>query len=164
MLFSVSSIMVKAEERNEGIWIDPVDFPEITARIENAYLGPVDRDFVLNSFAMEHAKKFTPSDLARIKSMIPELSDQQLQMIMSGNYKDPTTMLIISVLLGGLGVDRFMLGETGLGVLKLVTGGGLGIWWLVDLFSIENRTKTYNMKQFEEAVKNSQLLLTDPTR
>ena len=68
-------------------------------------------------------------------------------------------MLIISIFLGGLGVDRFMLGETGIGVVKLITAGGLGIWWLIDLFSIENKTREYNMKLFNEAIQNEQLTL-----
>ena len=50
--------------------------------------------------------------------------------------KDKTTALILSVLLGGLGVDRFYLGYTGLGILKLITGGGCGIWSVIDLILI----------------------------
>lgn len=50
--------------------------------------------------------------------------------------KNKTTTLILSILLGELGIDRFYLGYTGLGILKLITGGGLGIWWLIDIFLI----------------------------
>ena len=50
------------------------------------------------------------------------------------------TALLLAVFVGGLGVDRFYLGYTGLGVLKLVTFGGLGIWWLIDLILIATRS------------------------
>ena len=49
---------------------------------------------------------------------------------------DWTTLLILSVLLGGLGVDRFFAGHIGLGVLKLITVGGCGIWALIDIIMI----------------------------
>ena len=50
--------------------------------------------------------------------------------------KNKTTALILSILLGSLGIDRFYLGYTGLGILKLITGGGFFIWWLVDVILI----------------------------
>ena len=40
---------------------------------------------------------------------------------------------MFSLLLGFLGVDRFYLGKVGTGILKLITVGGFGIWWLIDL-------------------------------
>ena len=50
--------------------------------------------------------------------------------------KKKSTTLIISILLGELGIDRFYLGYTGLGILKLITAGGFGIWWLIDIIKI----------------------------
>jgi hypothetical protein len=40
---------------------------------------------------------------------------------------------MFSWLLGFLGVDRFYLGKVGTGIVKLLTIGGFGIWWLIDL-------------------------------
>lgn len=47
--------------------------------------------------------------------------------------KSQSTTFLLSWLLGGLGVDRFYLGQTGLGVLKLITLGGCGIWAIIDM-------------------------------
>jgi TM2 domain-containing membrane protein YozV len=49
--------------------------------------------------------------------------------------------LVLSILLGSLGVDRFLMGKIGTGILKLITFGGLGIWWLIDVILIATKHK-----------------------
>lgn len=47
--------------------------------------------------------------------------------------KSGIACLLFLLLLGPLGLHRFYVGKVGTGILFLLTGGGLGIWWLIDL-------------------------------
>ena len=68
-----------------------------------------------------------------------------IYMVMS-QLKDPTISLIVSILVGGWGVDRFYIGDIGLGIAKLITGGGCGVWWLIDIFLIMGTTRRKNLE------------------
>lgn len=52
------------------------------------------------------------------------------------NKHDWTTLLLLSIFLGGLGVHRFYVGKTGSGIAMLLTGGGCGVWAIIDIISI----------------------------
>lgn len=97
--------------------------------------------------------------LALISSKVPSVSipsirEQLLKsefqeadvMMIVGQMKDPTIALVISLLLGVIGIDRFYIGDTGLGVGKLLTCGGGGIWTIIDWFLIMNATKQKNLE------------------
>ena len=84
---------------------------------------------------------------AELMQMQTGMSDQQ-KMIFTTQYsserKDRSTALILSILVGGIGVDRFYVGDTGLGVLKLLTLGVCGIMAVVDWFLIMGRADEFN--------------------
>lgn len=61
--------------------------------------------------------------------------------------KDPLASLLLAILTGGLGLDRFYIGDSGLGICKLLTGGGCGIWWFIDIFLITGATKRHNYEE-----------------
>jgi hypothetical protein len=56
--------------------------------------------------------------------------------------KSWTTTLILSFLVGVFGIDRFYTGHVGLGIGKLLTAGGCGLWALIDLILIATRKVT----------------------
>jgi TM2 domain-containing membrane protein YozV len=54
--------------------------------------------------------------------------------------------LVMSIIFGWVGVDRFIMGKVGTGILKLITFGGIGIWWLVDLILIATKYEFKNVQ------------------
>lgn len=105
----------------------------------------------MNSFAdtyvMANAKYFPEEKIAFIREKLAEVPQEKEIFISTLELKDPIMMLIISWFGGFLGLDRFLIGETTLGVIKLLTGGGCGIWAIVDLFLIMSATKEANFNK-----------------
>ena len=87
---------------------------------------------------MAKAKVITPTTMVQSTSSQYPVQASQVPGVFSD--KSYTTALILSIFLGGLGIDRFYLGYTGLGVAKLLTLGGCGIWALIDLVLIAMRS------------------------
>lgn len=112
----------------------------------------------IQMFVAQNGKMFENYQLQQITNQLQSIEDNKVIMINSASYKDPTIMLIISLFLGGLGVDRFMLGDTGVGVLKLLTGGCLGILTIIDWFSVQKKAKEKNYEIFQEAINMSALV------
>lgn len=160
IIMLASCVFARGAER-DAIVLERLTAPEMNqVEILNDYHAlAFDRDYMISNFVMNNSKMFKPEDFAMIRDLLPELSDYELQILSGTYFRDPTMMLVLSILVGELGVDRFLLGDTGLGVLKLITAGGLGIWWLVDIFTVDRRTKEYNFKQFNEALQNARLTL-----
>jgi len=57
--------------------------------------------------------------------------------------------LLMSIFFGWIGVDRFIMGKVGTGILKLITLGGFGIRWLIDLILIATKYKFKNVEWVE---------------
>ena len=102
----------------------------------------------VDMFLATMSSKFPAEKLMLVKSQLEKLDDSKLIVLQSADYKDPTTLLIVSLFLGNMGVDRFMLGQTGAGVGKLLTCGGFGIWTIIDWFGIQKAAKEYNFQKF----------------
>jgi TM2 domain-containing membrane protein YozV len=104
---------------------------------------PMDAQKV-DMFLMTNNKFFESHHLPQIRERLLSLEDDKWGMIQTLQFKDPTTILIVSILAGTLGIDRFMIGDTGMGVGKLLTCGGFGVWAIVDLFLIMGAAREKN--------------------
>jgi len=102
----------------------------------------------IDMFIIANQKMFPADKLAYVKEKLQSLPEDQFLLATSVDLKDPTTLLLISIFLGSLGIDRFMLGETGMGVLKLLTGGLCGILTIIDWFTISKKTRETNFNNF----------------
>lgn len=111
-------------------------------------------------FVTQNSNMFESHQLQQIIELLKTEDDEKIVILSSANYKNPTTMLIISLFFGGLGIDRFMLGEIGIGILKLLTGGCFGILTIIDWFTVVNKTKQKNFELFME-INNNQNLIFD---
>lgn len=98
----------------------------------------------IDMYIMTNQKYFPAEKIMYLKDKLRTMDEEKFSLISTIELKDPTTLLLVSLFLGTLGIDRFMLGDTGMGVLKLLTAGVCGIMTIVDWFTITKKTKELN--------------------
>ncbi len=104
----------------------------------------------VDMFIMTYSKYFEGHQIAPLRDRLMKLDDSKFVMLQAANLKDPTITLVISIVGGSLGIDRFFIGDTGLGIAKLLTCGGLGVWTIVDWFLIMGRTREVNTLRVQQ--------------
>lgn len=106
----------------------------------------------VDMYLMTNSKYFEGNKIPLIRERLLALDESRFTLLHSVNLKDPTTILIISIVAGMLGIDRFMIGDTGLGIAKLLTCGGLYVWGIVDWFLIQGRTREVNFERLMQVI------------
>lgn len=109
----------------------------------------------VDMFIATNGSKFPEEKQMAVRELLSNLDDNKFNIAQAVAYKDPTTLLIISIVAGGLGIDRFMLGDTKNGVLKLILTVfcAVGyIWVIIDWFSVSKRTKEFNYNLLQQTV------------
>lgn len=101
-------------------------------------------------FLMTNGKYFESFQLTAIRDRLLQLDESRWMALQSLQFHDPTVILIVSLLGGSLGIDRFLIGDTGLGVGKLLTCGGFGIWAIVDWFLIMGAAREKNLAKLQQ--------------
>lgn len=98
----------------------------------------------VDMYVMTNQKYLPAEKTVFLKQKLADADETKFALVSSVEFKDPTTILLVSIFLGTLGIDRFMLGETGMGILKLLTGGLCGILTIIDWFSVQKKAKERN--------------------
>ena len=101
----------------------------------------------VNMLIAMYGSKFPDRALPTLKREFAMMNYDEALLILS-EMKDSTIAVILSVLAGSFGVDRFYIGDVGKGIGKLLTCGGAGIWTIIDCFLIMNATREKNFKKF----------------
>jgi TM2 domain-containing membrane protein YozV len=98
----------------------------------------------------------TPEEMGYLQQGTAELNESQKKyfyMVYSGKRKSPQDILIFTIIgfFGVAGIQRFMVGDTGMGILYLFTAGFCGIGTIVDLVNHKTLATDYNRKMAYES-------------
>lgn len=110
------------------------------AQVEKVYVDRQKADM----FLMTNQKYFPAEKIVFLREKLYTTEESKFLIASAVELKDPTTMLLISLFLGAWGVDRFMMKDTGMGVLKLLTLGCCGVLTIIDWCSIQKKVKEQN--------------------
>ena len=106
----------------------------------------------VDMYIMANSKFFEGHHIPQIKDRLLQVDESKWTMIQTLQFKDPTIILIVSIIVGVLGIDRFMIGDTGLGIGKLLTCGGFYIWTIIDWFLIMDATREKNLEKLRQVI------------
>lgn len=107
----------------------------------------------VNAYVSQYKDKVPADNIVALKNALERADEKCESNLAMVKLKDPTFVLLMSIFFGGLGVDRFVLGDVGLGTCKLLLGWlTLGIWPIVDIFKCFKRAKELNLQSILTAL------------
>ncbi len=112
--------------------------------MSNNLWGDIMEQQKIDMFIMTNQKYFPAEKIMYLKDKLRTMDEEKFSLVSTIDFKEPTTILLVSIFLGVLGIDRFMIGDTGIGILKLLTGGLCGILTIIDWFTITKKVKDLN--------------------
>lgn len=105
------------------------------------------------TFLAANLDKFPADQMPLLKQKLNEIDEDQNDFVYSTNLKNPQTALILSIFLGGFGVDRFYIGDTMLGILKLFFSWiTFGLWTIIDMFLIQKACRKNNLENIQRII------------
>ena len=104
------------------------------------------------NFMMAYGNLFPADKRAYIEEALERCPDEKYNLLSTVNFKNPTMITVLSVFFGWLGIDRYLLGQTGMGILKFITGGFFGIWTIIDWFIVGKKSKEWNYQEIAKRI------------
>lgn len=100
----------------------------------------------IDAFIMANDDNFTAEHKIAIRQFLETMSEEKyVDLLAATNHlKNPSFYWCVSWFCGLTGLDRFLVGDIGLGILKQITMGGFLIWGFIDLFLIKNKVREQN--------------------
>lgn len=97
-----------------------------------------------------------PAELMYIQSLTKDMTENEVQqfiMFYQSKRKDTQNLILMACIgfFGVAGIQRFMIGQTGMGIVYLLTGGLCFIGTIVDLVNIKQLAVQYNQQQAMES-------------
>lgn len=93
-----------------------------------------------------------------VKIALDKLSPEY-QSLFWENYnrrkRNTTSMVLLAIFFP---IQLFLLDKVGLGILFLITGGGLMVWWVIEIFATSGRVKAYNNDVATAVLRDLKLL------
>lgn len=99
-----------------------------------------------DAFLLRNCDKFHGDQILAVRSAINSLPEERQVQAELVSLRSPQLVMVMAWFFGMFGVDRFMNGQIGLGILKIITLGGVGFWLLIDIFTAYKRTQIRNCK------------------
>ena len=107
---------------------------------------------LIQNWLIANSDKFSEEQLNKVKEILKNINPNKVDSLLSIKLVNPANVLLFAWLLG---VDRLLMGQVGLGFLKLfsylIYGLGL-IWWLLDALTAKKRAYEHNFKIFNDAI------------
>jgi len=101
----------------------------------------------VNKYIFANRFYFPTKKIMYLKSKLMQVNKKKFEIIEITDLKSPGLIGLISVFLGTFGIDRFMIGDIWIGILKLLTCGLCGILWIYDVFVISDRVRERNFEK-----------------
>jgi TM2 domain-containing membrane protein YozV len=105
-----------------------------------------------------------PDELMLIQHLTSEMTEKQKQQfytLFRSKRKEKKDLMVFTIIgfFGVAGIQRFIVGDTGIGILYILTMGFCGIGTIIDLVNLDNMASRFNQKQAYETASMVKMMI-----